>query len=60
MCVCCQTRVVGEIAAIFPAMAKSSPLPVYKSTSGFPDLCRESSLSPELKPILNLVMTVSK
>ena len=23
MCVCCQTRVVGEIAAIFPAMAKS-------------------------------------
>lgn len=59
MCVCCQTRVVGEIAAIFPAAAKSSSLPVYKSTSGFPDLCRESSLLPEFKPVLNLVMTVS-
>ena len=33
---------------------------VYKSTSGFPDLCRESSLSPEFKPVLNIVMTVSK
>ena len=60
MCVCCQTRAVGEIAAIFPTMAKSSPLLVYKSTYGFPDLCRESSLSPEFKPVLNIVMTVSK
>ena len=61
MFVCCQTRVVGEIVAVFPAIAKSSLLLGFKGTAGFQVFAnRESSLLPEFKPVLNLFMAVSK